>query len=223
MTIDFTKYKDIPAEALEQMKKDLDGYESPGDVAGLRKNRDELLTEKNAATEAAKEATKLAEQATIEKATAAGDVVTLTKSYEEKFAALQGKHDALEGTVATQKSETGKKAVDAEVNRLAAEIAGDNAALLAPHIRARLRADDDGSIKVTDDAGGLTVSTLDELTLQLRSDKRFASVVVASKATGGGALGTTGGGAVGNLSGSLTEKAQALGQKIPTFANLPLN
>lgn len=193
-------------------KKDYEGYESPDQVKGLKDSRDSLLSEKKAADQATQEAVRLAEQAKLDASVKSGDVDALTKSYTAKLEESDARFNAL---LKTNES----NAINAEVTRMAAELGGDNAALLAPHIAQRLRYED-GQVKVTDTQGGLTISTLSDLTTEFRNNPMFASAIVGSKASGGGANAGSHGGGAANV--GQTETAAHLGTKIKGFNDLPV-
>jgi len=173
--------------------KTYEGYESPEQIAGLKAAKDSLLAEKKQAEEAKAAATLATEAAKLEAAKKGGDIESITKSYEEKLSAYEQKLSSI-----NKASED--NAISAVVSKMAAELGGDNAALLEPHLRSHLRYED-GVVKVTDSDGGLTISTLDDLSTKFRTNPAFAPVIVGSKANGGGAKvqnGNSGGAASSN-------------------------
>jgi hypothetical protein len=97
---------------------------------------------------------------------------------------------------------------------LAAELAGDNAEIILPHIQRRLKADIvDGKAvtKVLGPDGEVSATTIDELKKEFFTNARFAAVIVGSKGSGGGAGGSRkgSGGAAKKLSEmTATEEAQ---------------
>lgn len=188
------------------------GYESPDQVKGLKANNDALLAEKHEAGRVAKEASDAAESARLDTARSKGDV----KALEESWAAKQAESDDRYNALLKQNESS---AISAEVNKLAAELGGDNAALLAPHIQNRLRYED-GQVKVMDSNGGLTISTLDDLAKEFRNNPMFASAIVGTKANGGGAAhggkSNSSGASLGNKKWSemtMIEKTQHLENK----------
>ena len=186
--------------------KTYEGYESPEQVKGLRAAKDSLLAEKKAAEDAKTEATLATEAAKLEAAIKGSDIESITKSYEEK---INGYKDQLSSI--NKASEN--NAINAVVSKMAAELGGDNAALLEPHLRSHLRYED-GVVKVTDSDGGLTISTLDDLSNKFRTNPAFAPVIVGSKANGGGA------GVQNGLGGRAT--GSKLSQKVPALQDLPV-
>lgn len=219
MPIDLTKYEGLPEELRAQIEADLQGYESPDEVAGLKASRDSLLAEKKEAADKAAAAEREKEEAKRVAAEKAGDIEGIKTSYERK---LQEQQSVIDGF--KKQAETG--ALDAAVAQIAGQLAdGNDAELLKPFIRQRLRYDE-GAVKVTDNSGALTISSLDDLQNEFRGDERFSKLIVASRASGGGANHSNNAGGAGenaDLSGSTKEKANALAGKIPAFANLPVN
>jgi len=83
-----------------------------------------------------------------------------------------------------------KKTVQAEVSRLAAELAIPGCAkLLEPHIRERLRAkytDGDVTVEVLDEQGRPTAFTIDDLKKEFASSQDFSHIINGSRASGTG-------------------------------------
>ena len=219
MPLLFEGIEGLTPELQAAIEKANEGYQSPAEVAGLKSSRDTLLAEKKAATDAATAAQTAADEATHAATIAKGDAEAINKSWSDKFetqaAELKGIKES--GNAAT---------MDAAVNKLAGAMAdGTNADLLKPFIEKRLRLDD-GVVKVTDKAGALTISTVADLETEMRADPMFAGLVVASRASGGGAPGgDNSGGASGvkpNIDGTLSEKSAALATTIPGMADLPV-
>lgn len=159
--------------------KTYEGYESPEQIKGLKDKNDALIGEQREAARLARESSDAADAAKLEAAKKGGDIESITKSYEEKLSAYEQKLSSI-----NKASED--NAISAVVSKMAAELGGDNAALLEPHLRSHLRYED-GVVKVTDSDGGLTISTLDDLSTKFRTNPAFAPVIVGSKANGGGA------------------------------------
>jgi len=79
--------------------------------------------------------------------------------------------------------------------KLATKLAdGENAELLAQLIGPRLTYAD-GSVKITDGQGNLTVSSLADLEKEVSGSARYAALLRGRQASGGGAAGGSGGGA----------------------------
>lgn len=171
----------------------VEGMPQNEDVSGLKAKVDQLLSEKKAEQDARKEQERLRREAEAEKAKKDGDFESLASSYEKTIQDLKD-----------QIKENSEKATKAEISRqasvIASELAGKNSELLIPFVEQRLRMED-GELKVTDEKGNLTISTLDQLKEEFRNNAKFGAVVIASEATGSGASGTgNGGGAVKKFS-----------------------
>jgi hypothetical protein len=179
----------------EDFVLDATGFEDPGELRrALARVREEKTTLETELTTAR---TKI-DTITAADARRAGDVATLEKSWQDKLDAE--KRDA------TKKLEAKDKflqttLVDSVASKLATEVGGDNADLLVPHIKSRLSAELTGEIPLTrvlDKDGKPSAMTVEDLRKEIETDKRFASVVIKSKASGGGAAGAgrpAGGGA----------------------------
>jgi chromosome segregation ATPase len=179
---------------LEELQKELDAQKATnadlsGQVEAMRGKMDELLTEAKKAKQAKREAEELADQEAKEKAQKAGDFEQLYKSSEEERAKYQEELETLRGKIASEK-------VGNTSMKLAAELAeGSNAELLSTFISKRLKYTDEG-VKVVNDSGELTVSTVDDLKAEFAKDARYAALLSGSKASGGGAAGGANGNGV---------------------------
>jgi hypothetical protein len=180
----------------EDFVLDATGFDDP---AELKRAKDrEVETRKAAEAKVTELETKIATITNVD-ARRAGDIETLEKSWKDKLdlanaenaLKLQAKDKFINSTL-----------VDSVATSLAAELSGDNAALLIPFITPRLTADLSGEkplTRILDKEGKPSAFSLDDLKKELSSDKRFAPIIIASKASGGGAAGNgNGGGAAGN-------------------------
>lgn len=166
----------------------VEGLPQGEDVTGLKSQLDTLLTEKKAEQAKRKEAEELVKREAEEKAKREGDYKQLfessqaaTAQWQEKFTALQQQIE--QGSI----SQTAIKA--------ATDIAdGANAEILAEFLTRRLKMVD-GQVKVTDVAGNLTVSTIEQLKEEFKNDSRWSSLVRGSQSSGGGAANPRGGAA----------------------------
>lgn len=178
----------------------VEGIPEP-DVSGLKSKVDELLAEKKAATQKTREAEEAARIASEEAARKSGDTAALEKSWQDKLAARE--KELMDQLSQRDGAITGMT-VDSVASQIANELAlPGSAALLIPHIKARLAAEQrDGQfVTVVRDAKGQpSASTLDDLKNEFTSNPAFAPVLVGSKANGGGATGSSGGG------GAVTKK-----------------
>ena len=151
-------------------------------IDGLKSKNDELLGETKKAKTLKREAEDLAKKEAEDAAKANGDHEQLYKSSEEARLKLQNEHNDLMGSIANEKR-------DNAAMKLATELAdGYNAEILSEAISKRLKWAD-GSIKVTDENGALTVSTLDELKTIFKNNERYASLLKGNQSSGGGASG----------------------------------
>lgn len=211
-------------QALYEQKGDkyqlkVDGAPSGNeDVAGLKRKVDELLQEKKDAAKRAKEAEEAASRAAEEAARKSGDVAALEKSWQEKLAKREAELLASQESLNAQVRNltVGRAAAD-----LAAELAVQGSAkALLPHIQSRITMDirDGQPVAVVLDANGKpSAATLDELKNEFINDPAFAPLIVASKATGGGANGGNGGGAAGkgDMGGDKAARVSAIAAKFP--------
>ena len=151
----------------------------------VKSKADELLDETKKAKAKAREEADAAEQARIEKATKNGDFEQLLKSSEQQRKDLEDKLHALNNKVGTEKTRS-------ESMRLASELAdGANAELLSEFIGKRIKYTDEG-LKVLDQNGDLTVSSLDDLKREFESSEKFKALIRGNKSSGGGAAGDGG-------------------------------
>lgn len=177
--------KSLYKEENGKFRLDLDGYE---DTTGLKAQRDALLNEKKEAQRKAKEAEEAAKAAAEEAARKSGDVSALEKSWQEKLATTETNYKNLNESLTKQ---IHGLTVGQTATKLAAELAiSGSADVLLPHIQSRLTVEiKDGapSVRVLDLQGKPTALTIDELKQEFISNKAFAPLIAASKATGGGA------------------------------------
>lgn len=200
------KYKLDSLEGLDEGQQELykqegnvyvlqvDGVDTGSeDVSGLKAKVEELLTEKKTSEAKAREAEeakqRALDEAAAEKARKAGDIEALEQSWQKKFEEQQAVLDQ-------QSKERAEDAIGRAAMGISGKLAdGVNQENLEVFVRQRLRYED-GEVKVTDEKGNLTISTVDQLTEEFRANERFASLVTGSKASGSGATtqqGNTGG------------------------------
>lgn len=171
-----------------------EGFDDPVELKRAKEH--EVTARKAAETEVTRLKTQLA---TIQQTDAlrTGDVAALEASWKEKLAiqkadskvALDQKDRFIQSTL-----------VDSVATSIAAELSGDNAALLLPHITPRLVADLSGErplTRIVDKDGKPSALSVDDLKKELSGNKLFAPIIIASKASGGGAAGKSGNGGAG--------------------------
>lgn len=200
---------------------DGEGYKLPladdDDPDALRRARDR---EKQDAKEAKAEAKAL--QVELDKLKGKPtDIATLEASWKEKLAAK-------ETELVARIDKLRKSAADALLNKAAADISAsitakqDHADLILPHIAPRFEVVFDGdvpSLKIKDKQGQLSAMSTEDLQKEIAATPKFASIVVVSKASGGGAPG----GGPGGGAGSGTKKFSDLSEpeRVELFRSNP--
>lgn len=149
------------------------------EVQGLKAKNDELLAEKKAAQRAKEELDAKARTEKERYAQENGQYQELYESQKQEANALRQKIEEMNQQVTRQK-------VQSEATKIAASLTKDvaKAKLLEEKLSQRLTLME-GEIRVTDDSGQLTVSTLDDLVVNVKND--FPFLVDGNQATGGGA------------------------------------
>jgi len=148
-------------------------------TSGLKNKVDELLNEKKKEQKIRREAEQLAKQEAEEKAKAEND-------YKQLFESQKSEAEQLRQQIDEMNSMAKKSRISGEAAKLAASMTKDTsrAKLLEQQISQRLTIVDE-ELRVTDDSGQLTVSSLDELAVRIKESYPF--LVDGSQATGGGA------------------------------------
>lgn len=186
---------------------DGEGYKLPlldyEDPAELRRAKDREVQESKDAK--AKLAAAQAELDKLKTGTArqTGDIAVLEKSWNDKYVARETE---LNGQIAELRKFSEKTLIDQAAATVAGAITAkpENADLMKPHIINRFEVVWDGntaSVKVKDAAGRLSAMNFEELQKELVADKKFATVVVVSKASGAGGSGGTNNGGAGGAGG----------------------
>jgi len=149
------------------------------EVAGLKAKNDELLAEKKAAQRAKDELDAKARAEKERYAQENGQYQELYESQKQEANSLRQKIEEMNQQVARQK-------VQSEATKLASTLTKDvaKAKLLEEKLSQRLTLMD-GELRVTDDSGQLTVSSIDDLVGSVRAD--FPFLIDGIQATGGGA------------------------------------
>lgn len=175
---------------VEQLQKELDAKNNQlADITAqfeaVRKKSDELLDETKKAKAKAREEAEAKKKAEMEKMKKNGDFEQLLQSSEKERATLAEQLETLRNKVSSEKART-------EAMRLSAELAdGSNAELLSEFVIKRLKATEDG-IKVLDENGDLTVSSLDDLKREFQNSDKYKSLLRGNRSNGGGAVGNGG-------------------------------
>ena len=122
-----------------------------------------------------------------EKAEAEGNFKQLFESSEAERTQLQSQLQGMADQTANEKRNTAAL-------RLAVDLAGSesNAGILADCVAKRLKFVDN-MLKVVDESGNLTVSTIDDLKKEFANSARFSSLLKGNQSSGGGAAGGSNG------------------------------
>lgn len=174
-----TTIEEIP-EAFREHYKPVEGgvgfaleVEGDEDTGALKRALDRVRKEKEEAIALAKQRGE--------------DVANIENSWKTKVEDAEKAHkDSLAKTTQALKRAT----IDRETSALATKLAGDAADLLIPVIERRIKVELDGDRAITrilDSEGKASALTLSDLENEIRSDKRFSRIVIASKASGSGA------------------------------------
>ena len=149
------------------------------EVAGLKAKNDELLAEKKAAQRAKDE---LDAKARAEKERYAQE----NGQYQELYESQKQEADGLRKKIEEMNQHALRQQVKSEATKLANSLTKDvaKAKLLEEKLSQRLTLME-GEIRVTDDSGQLTVSSIDDLVGSVKTD--FPFLVDGIQATGGGA------------------------------------
>lgn len=174
-----TNDQDIKSQ-LDTVTKELNDYKQQFEA--VKSKADELLSEAKKAKQLKREAELKAQQEAEDKARKEGDYKQLLESYEKKLKEEQEKFLQLKHGIDQEK-------INNTALKLAAELAdGPNAELLSDFIARRLASTEEG-IKVKDNNGQLSVSSLEELKQEFLNSDKYKALLRGSKATGGGATG----------------------------------
>lgn len=195
------KYRDLYAKGADEKfhlgVEDDDGEE-------LRRAKEHEKAARKAAEEKAKkaqedldktnEALKKLQEAQDDKHRQAGDVESLEKSWQEKFSTREAE---LTQQASQLQAVIEKQMVDNVAQSTASELAGENAAILLPHIKGRLSVevvDGEARTRVLDKSGKPSALTVEELKNEFFTSDSFAAIIIGSKANGSGASGGQRGG-----------------------------
>lgn len=186
------EYDALSDELKALYKSSADGYQlsvegmpEGEDTTGLKNKINELMDEKKSVSRELQDLQAKIEANSRQKAEDDKDIDSLKASFQAQI-------DELQGELNRRDEDARKSKEKSIVTELASELAGQNAALIAPHIAKRIRVDD-GKVIVTDDNGGATISTLDHLKDEFRKNPLYAPVLSGSGASGSGANGSNGG------------------------------
>ncbi len=174
----------------DEYKLDVDGIE---DAGPLKRALDREKENKKELQKKNKELEERLNGVSDADARKAGDIEKLERAAAAKLAK---ERKELEDVIAGKDAHIKSFLVDAVATKMASEIS-TAPALLLPHIKERLMADLSGDKPVTrvlDADGNVTSKTPADLQKEFVANKDFASIIIGSRATGGGAGGQRGGG-----------------------------
>lgn len=153
------------------------------EVERMRKHNETLLAEKKAETEKRKAEQAGKDALAQEQARKKGDFDTLEKQYQDKIAKL-------EAEIVERDKQRDSDLVKSEALKLASSLSDNehNQAILQMLIEKRLAAEN-GQVKVVDDLGNATISTIADLKNEISTSGKFDSLITGTKASGVGATG----------------------------------
>ena len=153
------------------------------EVERMRKHNETLLAEKKAEQQKQREAQAEKDALAQEQARKKGDFDTLEKQYQDKIAKL-------EAEIVERDKQLDSDLVKSEALKLASSLSDNehNQAILQMLIEKRLAAEN-GQVKVVDDLGNATISTIADLKNEISTSGKFDSLITGTKASGVGATG----------------------------------
>lgn len=186
------EYKSIPGDDANYVL-DLEGYEDPGELRRAKQREsDEKKVEKARADKAEADLAELRRVGAREN----NDVVALEASWK---ATADSREAAAKAETKAVKAKLTKVLRDDVARTIAASIS-TKPNLILPHILARLKVeipegDADPLTRVIDKEGKPSALSVAELEKEFIADADFADIIIASRASGGGAAGNQSGGA----------------------------
>ena len=181
---DQTQTTDAPVTDTTQQTITPEQYQALQDeVEKLRKHSETLLAEKKAETEKRKAEQAEKDALAQEQARKKGDFDTLEKQYQDKIAKL-------EAEIVERDKQRDSDLVKSEALKLASSLSDNehNQEILQMLIEKRLTAEN-GQVKVVDDLGNATISTIADLKNEISTSGKFDSLITGTKASGVGATG----------------------------------
>jgi len=190
--MDFLKDLELPDDVKGQLQEKMQEFtqaQIDEHVQGLKAKNEELLAEKRRAQQ---EKEKIDAEAKAERERIAAE----NGQFKELYESQKEEANQLRSTIEQMNQAVAQQKVQGEASRLASSLTKDTARaqLLEKEISQRLQLVD-GEIKVVDESGQLTVSTLDDLSATIKQSYPF--LVDGSQAQGGGAARSQGGADVG--------------------------
>lgn len=154
------------------------------EIERLKQHNEKLIGEKRQRDEAARQAQAERERIEQEAAKKNGDYEALEKSYQEKLQARENELNELY-------KQRDAQSINGESQRLASQLADTptNQRLLQRFIKDRLSVVD-GQVKVVDEQGQPSASTIDDLANEFKSSGVYDSLLTGTKGSGSGGNGT---------------------------------
>ena len=210
--MDFLKEIELPDDVKGQLEEKLQEFtqaQIEEQVQGLKAKNEELLAEKRRAQQ---EKEKIDAEAKAERERIAAE----NGQFKELYESQKEEANQLRSTIEQMNQAVAQQKVQSEAQRLASSLTKDvaRAKLLEKEIGQRLQLVD-GEVKVVDESGQLTVSTLDGLSATIKQSYPF--LVDGSQAQGGGAARSQGGADVGAREMSRDDFEQLNPQKKAEF------
>lgn len=174
----------------------------------LEENNQALLDEKRKAKEEA-------QRAKEEAAKKSGDTASLEKSWQEKIDALEADYKK---QLDSNNQVISSLTVGSAASRLAAEVFGEHADIMMPHVNKRLTyevVEGKPTVRVMGDDGKPTAKSIEELKTEFQNNEKFAPFVVGSRASGSGGHGGTGNGPTKKFSEMNGAELKELREKDP--------
>lgn len=181
---DQTQTTDAPVTDTPEQTITPEQYQALQDeVERMRKHNETLLAEKKAEQQKQREAQAEKDALAQEQARKKGDFDTLEKQYQDKIAKL-------EAEIVERDKQRDSDLVKSEALKLASSLSDNehNQAILQMLIEKRLTAEN-GQVKVVDDLGNATISTIADLKNEISTSGKFDSLITGTKASGVGATG----------------------------------
>ena len=159
-----------------------------GEKAELKARLDSI---EQARLEAEADRQRIEEQARIDSLKKNGDIESLEKSWAER---LQAREAELLQQLQEKNEALYKETVEVKALNIAGAIKESARPLAMGYIKSRLRLGDDGVVRVVDEQGNLTASTIEEFKESLKTNPMFQDIVIVNTNSGGGAAGSGFGG-----------------------------
>lgn len=165
----------------------IEGLPQQEDVTGLKRKNEELLAEKRASEERRRAAEEEARRKEEERLAAEGNYKQLFESSQAKTSEYEQRYTSLLQQIEQgQIMQSAFKAASGIAGGASEQSIAANTEILAEFMSRRLKVAE-GQVRITDESGNLTVSTLADLQKEFETSPRYASLVRGSQAGGGGA------------------------------------